>query len=85
MSLCDWFGHKPRTTHGRPVYGDVRPTAVDNVGRHHADVLMLCARCEQMFVVCHIHLPYSREDEYEEWQRYRRAILSALDRLEPKR
>jgi hypothetical protein len=63
--LCKAFGHKP------PIYNElvggeyakVRGDYEDNVGRHHAEVVGECVRCEEEFTICKIHIPKWRDSK----------------------
>lgn len=61
--LCALFGHSPPVYRKKgwyspgEEYGYVVVGAVDGIGRVHANIRGVCARCETEFTVCRVHLP----------------------------
>jgi hypothetical protein len=67
MILCNWFGHVPRYGYGDDSgsgYFEMKPGAIDGIGRLHAELWTTCKRCGQRYRVGKVHIfePPRRED-----------------------
>jgi len=64
--LCDLFGHKPPVYAAKgwyspgEEYAQIVPGRIDGIDRWHGEVYAECARCQERFMVCRVHIPTQR-------------------------